>query len=137
VGRVSKQRVREDTVGAVLAYVVAVAVLWLWPGPPIETRAALLIGMAVIVAVAVAVEWFAFKRPPRFGLRFRPMRYSLPAVPAFFGASALFELLNASDRPDRGVLAVAAGYGLILVGVTASNWWWANATDKTSAAPTR
>jgi membrane protease YdiL (CAAX protease family) len=135
----SEQRVREETVATVLAYLAAVAVLWFWPAPPLTLEAVLLIGLVVVLVVTLVVEWFAFKRTPRdmFNPRFRPLRYSLPAVPALFGASVLFEALAATDRPDRWVLAIAGPVGLILMGATVSNWWWAHATDTTSHAAPR
>jgi uncharacterized membrane protein len=127
--KVTKERVFEQAVGATIAYVAGLAVLWVWHAPtdvPILTT--LLAGFAVAIPVAIAVDWCAFRRTWRDQFGLRPFRYSLPALPAFLVATVAFNRLSASELPERAVIAFAVCFGLIIVGTLASNWWWAEAT---------
>jgi len=135
-------KVKNDVVAYGVAYVAGLLALLLWPNRKSTDQVVVFfVSIAILILVGMAVDWLAFHwRPDLLGFltltgsawRFRPLRYSFPNFLGFIKSFMLVQGLRSSGAADWGVTAYVVALPLLLVGLSASNLWWALASKSGS-----
>ena len=136
------QKVKNDVLVAGVAYVAGLLALLLWPNrQSADQTVVLLVAVAILVVVGMTIDWLAFDWRPDLlafvtqtgpGWRSRPLRYSLPNFLGFMTAFTLGQWLRSSGAADAGLTAYVVALPPLLVGLSASNLWWARASKSGS-----
>lgn len=133
-------KVKTDVVCYGMGFVAGLLALLLWPNrKSADQFIVLLVAMAILILVGMTVDWLAFHWRPSFdllafvtqtgsGWGSRPLRYSLPNVLGLMTASTLSYWLRSSGAADWSLTAYVICIPPLLLGVSASNLWWALAT---------
>jgi hypothetical protein len=146
------EKVKHDLISALVAYVVALLALLLWPNrQAADQNLVYLTGLAILIVVGTSVDWVAFKwRPSRpnfdllaFVTQTRPRapkprgRNWIPGVLGMVAALTVASFLRTAAAPDWGITAFAIGIPLLFGGSAASNSLWALAARPGSSATPR
>lgn len=134
--------VKKDVLVAGVAYTAGLLALLLWPNrPSADQLGVLIVAMVIVILVGMTVDWLAFHWRPDLlafltqtgpGWTSRPRRYSLPNFLGLMTAMTLGQWLRSTGVADWGLTAYVISVPPLLVGLWASNLWWALASKSGS-----
>ncbi len=136
------QTMKHDVLVAGVGYVAGLIALLLWPNrQSADQFVVLIVAIALLILVGMTVDWLAFHwRPDLLAFvtqtgsawRSRPLRYSLPNFLGLMTALTLQQWLRSGGVADWGLTAYVVGLPVLLLGLWASNLWWALASKSGS-----
>jgi len=135
----SVTEVVQELAGFLVAFVIGLGMLLVWPDRAAAPQwAVLATGGVIAVAASVLIGWFLFRRRQLMGLRWspRPWRYTVPMLFGWLIATVWLSI-ERETNPDWALAVYLFSLPVLALSVFVSDLWWVTRSrgDPTEVSP--